>query len=112
MTAVLRDQVKNNYIACLYLYPFLLYFYQGIDAQYVSLEDIVPPYNRDLEYNETLGQDFYDDLAITLSARLQECAPRVPVVTGKSPLCNTSFKNVLSLIATCRFLRSRSRIST
>jgi len=55
---------------------------QGIDAQYVSLEDIVPPYDRDIESDDTLGQDFYDNLAIALGARLQECAPRVPVVTG------------------------------
>jgi hypothetical protein len=87
MTAVLRDQVKIILPSIFKLLLFLIFIFQGIDAQYVSLEDIVPPYNRDLEFDETLGQDFYDDLAITLGARLQECAPRVPVVTGKSP-CN------------------------
>ncbi|KAF8804599.1 aspartate kinase [Phlegmacium glaucopus] len=62
MTAVLRDQ--------------------GIDAEYVSLEDIVPPYDRDIEFDDSLGQDFYDNLAIALGTRLHECGPRVPVVTG------------------------------
>ena len=42
--------------------------------------------------DDTLGQEFYDELAITLSARIRECAPRVPVVTGKSP-CNNSRKS-------------------
>lgn len=61
------------------------FYYQGIDAQYVSLEDIVPPYDTDIDSDDALGQDFYDNLAIALGTRLQECAPRVPVVTGKSP---------------------------
>ena len=87
------------------------YFYKGIDAQYVSLEDIVPPYHGDLELNESLGQDFYDNLAITLGARLQECGPRVPVVTGNS-MCNIFLKKFFFFIASSRFLWSCSRIST
>lgn len=59
------------------------------------MEDIVPPYDTDLELDDTLGQDFYDNLAITLGARLQDCAPRVPVVTGESP-CSNSRKFFLS----------------
>jgi len=39
---------------------------------------------------------FYDNLAITLGARLQELRPRVPVVTGESPCSNS--RKVLSLI--------------
>ncbi|KAF8156856.1 aspartate kinase [Crassisporium funariophilum] len=62
MTAVLRDQ--------------------GIDAEYVSLEDIVPPYDGDINTEKSLPQDFYDNLATALGERLQECGPRVPVVTG------------------------------
>ena len=74
------------------------------------MEDIVPPYNRNLEFDETLGQDFYDDIAITLAARLQECAPRVPVVTGKSRFF---FKEFFLFIAfVYRFLWSCPRLST
>ncbi|KAF8191163.1 Aspartate/glutamate/uridylate kinase [Pholiota molesta] len=62
MTAVLRDQ--------------------GIDAEYVSLEDIVPPYDGEVVPEKALPQDFYDTLATALGARLQACGARVPVVTG------------------------------
>ncbi|KAK1221736.1 Aspartokinase [Marasmius sp. AFHP31] len=60
MTAVLRDQ--------------------GIDAEYVSLEDIVPVVDEDGE--STLTQDFYDGVAAAVGERIKQCAPRVPVVTG------------------------------
>ncbi|KAL0563640.1 Aspartokinase [Marasmius crinis-equi] len=60
MTAVLRDQ--------------------GIDAEYVSLEDIVP--EADEDGTSTLTQEFYDRVAIAVGERVQQCAPRVPVVTG------------------------------
>ncbi|TFK72779.1 aspartate kinase [Pluteus cervinus] len=64
MTAVLRDQ--------------------GIDAEYVSLENIVPDSGDDepLDSNQSLNQAFYDKLAIAVGERIKRCAPRVPVVTG------------------------------
>ncbi|KAF7338735.1 hypothetical protein MSAN_02195800 [Mycena sanguinolenta] len=63
MTAVLRDQ--------------------GIDAEYVSLEDIVPS-AEDLEFMEdgTLDQEFYDQLSRAVGERVKMCGRRVPVVTG------------------------------
>lgn len=54
---------------------------QGIDAEYVSLESIVPISDID-HVHGTLGQDFYDNLASVLGERIKECAPRVPVITG------------------------------
>ncbi|KAJ7512418.1 Aspartate/glutamate/uridylate kinase [Mycena galericulata] len=63
MTAVLRDQ--------------------GIDAEYVSLENIVPVVD-DLESDEdgSLDQEFYDRLSQAVGERVKQCGPRVPVVTG------------------------------
>ncbi|KAJ7123052.1 Aspartate/glutamate/uridylate kinase [Mycena epipterygia] len=63
MTAVLRDQ--------------------GIDAEYVSLENIVPVAD-DLEADEdgSLDQEFYDRLSHAVSERVKQCGSRVPVVTG------------------------------
>ncbi|KAJ7154652.1 Aspartate/glutamate/uridylate kinase [Mycena filopes] len=63
MTAVLRDQ--------------------GVDAEYVSLENIVPDM-EDLEAAEdgTLDQEFYDRLSRAVGERVKQCGPRVPVVTG------------------------------
>ncbi|KAF5351159.1 hypothetical protein D9756_008284 [Leucocoprinus leucothites] len=61
MTAILRDR--------------------DIDAEYVSLEDIVPAID-DADESRTLDQDFYDRLTIALGERVKQCAPRVPVVTG------------------------------
>ncbi|KAF9057159.1 Aspartate/glutamate/uridylate kinase [Panaeolus papilionaceus] len=62
MTAILRDR--------------------GIDAEYVSLEDIVPESELDAASEGTLGQEFYDNLAKALGERVRDCGPRVPVVTG------------------------------
>ncbi|KAF8906784.1 Aspartate/glutamate/uridylate kinase [Gymnopilus junonius] len=62
MTAVLRDR--------------------GIDAEYVSLEEIVPPYDGELAPEKALPQDFYDNLAVAFAKRISECENRVPVVTG------------------------------
>ncbi|PCH44782.1 aspartate kinase [Wolfiporia cocos MD-104 SS10] len=62
MTAILRDR--------------------GIDAEYVSLENIVPVTEEELSDTETLGQEFYDRVASAVAERIQQCAPRVPVVTG------------------------------
>ncbi|KAG6879992.1 hypothetical protein C0992_008198, partial [Termitomyces sp. T32_za158] len=63
MTAVLRDQ--------------------GIDAEYVSLEDVVPESPEDTDPSEgVLDQSFYDNLAAAIGARILQCGPRVPVITG------------------------------
>jgi hypothetical protein len=52
---------------------------QGIDAEYVSLESVVPPHD---EIDGTLGQDFYDRVSDAFAERIRQCEPRVPVVTG------------------------------
>ncbi|KAG2127895.1 Aspartate/glutamate/uridylate kinase [Suillus bovinus] len=63
MTAVLRDQ--------------------GIDAEYVSLEDIIPlSEDSDTIKEGSLDQAFYDSVATAVGERIKGCAPRVPVVTG------------------------------
>ncbi len=40
--------------------------------------------------SETLGQDFYDSVAVAVGERIKQCGPRVPVVTGtvSSPKLN------------------------
>ncbi|KAH7882316.1 Aspartate/glutamate/uridylate kinase [Phlebopus sp. FC_14] len=58
---------------------------QGIDAEYVSLEDIIPlAEDGDTTYPEggSLDQSFYDGVAVAVGERIKQCAPRVPVVTG------------------------------
>lgn len=63
MTAVLRDQ--------------------GIDAEYVSLEDIIPvSEDSDTIPEGSLNQAFYDNVAAAVGERIRGCSPRVPVVTG------------------------------
>ncbi|KAJ3932574.1 MAG: Aspartate/glutamate/uridylate kinase [Lentinula lateritia] len=62
MTAVLRDQ--------------------GIDAEYVSLEDVVPEADDAVLENDTLDQNFYDKVAQAVGERVKQCGRRVPVVTG------------------------------
>ncbi|KAH9974679.1 aspartate kinase [Lactifluus volemus] len=52
---------------------------RGIDAEYVSLEHVVPPYD---DADRTLGQDFYDRVSTALAEMVRRCGPRVPVVTG------------------------------
>jgi len=78
IVAVLRDHVRS---LGLYLSHsvFMMLLTQGIDAEYVSLENIVPPYD---EVGGTLGQDFYDRVSDAFAARIRQCGPRVPVVTG------------------------------
>jgi aspartate kinase len=56
-------------------------FCQNIDAEYVSLEDIVPVVD-DTDDEKTLDQEFYDRLTVAFGERVKQCAPRVPVVTG------------------------------
>ncbi|KAG2104413.1 Aspartate/glutamate/uridylate kinase [Suillus discolor] len=63
MTAILRDQ--------------------GIDAEYVSLEDIIPvSEDSDTAREGILDQAFYDGVATAVGERIKGCTPRVPVVTG------------------------------
>jgi aspartate kinase len=74
---------------------------QGIDAEYVSLEDIVPEsYVTDdsdsSSEGKILGQDFYDDLAKAIAERIEQCGRRVPVVTGMWSQLHVS-------IGPCRF---------
>ncbi|KAI9452269.1 aspartate kinase [Russula earlei] len=52
---------------------------RGIDAEYVSLENLVPPHD---EVDDSLGQDFYDRVSDAFAERIRHCAPRVPIVTG------------------------------
>ena len=52
----------------------------------MSLENIIPiPEDGDLSADETLGQEFYDKLAVLVGERIRQCGPRVPVVTGEKP---------------------------
>lgn len=46
------------------------------------MEDIVPAYEGEVVAETALPQDFYDNLAVALGKRLEECGNRVPVVTG------------------------------
>jgi aspartate kinase len=61
---------------------------KGIDAEYVSLENIVTACTEDDE--ETLGQEFYDRVAVAVGERIRQCGPRVPVVTGTYTLFSLS----------------------
>jgi len=61
----------------------LIYRLQGIDAEYVSLEDIIPvSEDSDTIPEGSLNQAFYDSVAAAVGERIKGCAPRVPVVTG------------------------------
>ncbi|KAH8116184.1 aspartate kinase [Phellopilus nigrolimitatus] len=61
---------------------------RGIDAEFVSLENVVPSLSADDPDGEqsgpqgTLDQSFYDRVAQAVGERLQQCGNRVPVVTG------------------------------
>ncbi|KAI6165916.1 Aspartate/glutamate/uridylate kinase [Pisolithus thermaeus] len=59
---------------------------QGVDAEYVSLEDVVPISDVDaFDPGPTecaLDQAFYDNVSRAVAQRIRECVPRVPVVTG------------------------------
>ncbi|KAG9080648.1 Aspartokinase, partial [Ceratobasidium sp. 370] len=56
---------------------------RGVDAEFVSLESIVPAYESDTEStNIQLDQAFYDSVARAVGERLEQCGRRVPVVTG------------------------------
>ncbi|KAG9223991.1 hypothetical protein CCMSSC00406_0004393 [Pleurotus cornucopiae] len=56
---------------------------QGVDAEFVSLEDIIlDDETEDGASPGTLDQTFYDRLSVALGERIRQCSPRVPVVTG------------------------------
>ena len=75
--------LKIGYVPLLsFALGFIKLLSQGIDAEYVSLEHVVPPYD---EVDGTLGQDFYDRVSAALAERVRQCEPRVPVVTGSFP---------------------------
>ncbi|KAG8923315.1 Aspartokinase [Tulasnella sp. 418] len=58
---------------------------RGVDAEVVSLENIVPPIDEldALEGDDhVLSQEFYDNLSRIVGERIRQCGSRVPVVTG------------------------------
>ncbi|CAE6499971.1 unnamed protein product [Rhizoctonia solani] len=56
---------------------------RGVDSEFVSLENIVPAFENELESGSTqLDQSFYDAVAKAVGERLVQCERRVPVVTG------------------------------
>ena len=61
---------------------------KGIDAEFVSLENIVPEIDENEIHDAngtrdvTLDQAFYDRLAVAVGERIKQCGNRVPVVTG------------------------------
>lgn len=64
---------------------------KGIDSEFVSLENIIPPENADeLDRSEknsnseyvSLDQSFYDRVAGLIGDRIKQCGNRVPVITG------------------------------
>lgn len=64
-------------------WEIILTYYQGVDAEFVSLENIVPKWDDiDVLADQTLGQVFYDRLPFVLAQRIKQCGPRVPVITG------------------------------
>ncbi|KAJ3478070.1 hypothetical protein NLI96_g10020 [Meripilus lineatus] len=76
MTAILRDR--------------------GIDAEFVSLENIVPQTDDGEPTPDvgSLGQEFYDRVAVAVGERIKQCGARVPVVTGDS---TASYEHALVL---------------
>ncbi|KIK28254.1 hypothetical protein PISMIDRAFT_7738, partial [Pisolithus microcarpus 441] len=78
----LEDEINRD---CDWLNSYL-FATQGVDAEYVSLEDIVPISDVDaFDPGSTecaLDQAFYDSVSRAVAQRIRECAPRVPVVTG------------------------------
>ncbi|KAG8731585.1 Aspartokinase, partial [Ceratobasidium sp. 423] len=56
---------------------------RGVDSEFVSLENIVPAFEKELESGHTqLDQSFYDAVAKAVGERIVQCERRVPVVTG------------------------------
>ncbi|KAF8496979.1 Aspartate/glutamate/uridylate kinase [Gautieria morchelliformis] len=59
---------------------------RGVDAEYVSLENIVPEGQDEADSKDwdadTLDQGFYNRLSVVLGERMSRCGSKVPVVTG------------------------------
>ncbi|KAI0044317.1 aspartate kinase [Auriscalpium vulgare] len=56
---------------------------RGIDAEYVSLENVVPEHDDpDASIDGALSQAFYDAVSDAFAERVRRCGARVPVVTG------------------------------
>ncbi|CAE6499932.1 unnamed protein product [Rhizoctonia solani] len=56
---------------------------RGVDSEFVSLENVVPAFEQELESGSTqLDQSFYDAVAKAVGERIVQCGRRVPVVTG------------------------------
>jgi aspartate kinase len=87
VVAVLKDRVSTLFL----FKPFhqLISSQQNVDAELVSLENIVESAadddeTRSADGQRQLGQPFYDRLSKRLGERLNECGDRVPVITGES----------------------------
>ena len=80
MTAVLQDRVSEIVLTVkAQPTPFI----QNVDAEFVSLENIIPVSEcENFSESDTLGQDFYDRVADLVAERIKQCGSRVPVVTG------------------------------
>ena len=52
---------------------------QGVDAEYVCLDNVIDP---SYAAKNGLNQEFYDYLATELAKKLNACGNKVPVVTG------------------------------
>jgi aspartate kinase len=58
----------------------------------------VPEDGDVLSETETLGQDFYDRVAVAVGERIRQCGPRVPVVTGMlSESCTSLYVDRLAV---------------
>ncbi|KLO14013.1 aspartate kinase [Schizopora paradoxa] len=60
---------------------------RGIDSEFVSLENVVPDIESDVDQESrtesgSLDQSFYDSVAQAVGERIKQCGSRVPVVTG------------------------------
>ncbi|CAE7162463.1 unnamed protein product, partial [Rhizoctonia solani] len=55
---------------------------RGVDSEFVSLENIVPAIENELDGGTQLDQSFYDAVVKAVGERLAQCERRVPVVTG------------------------------
>lgn len=59
---------------------------QGIDAEFVSLENVVAALDDNnaepRSDSGSLDQSFYDRVAVAVGQRIKQCGQRVPVITG------------------------------
>jgi hypothetical protein len=79
---------------------------QGIDAEYVSLENIVPEGQDEGDSKgwdtDTLDQSFYNRLCVALGERISQCGNKVPVVTGAPYITPTAVRTSIH-DTLCRF---------